>query len=400
MLNKIDTITLNRKDLISKLQFIKKIIPAHTKDLSLKRAYTQVEDGALYVTACNSEQVLKIKICEDVNVKLNGNFNPVSVLNFIKKAKSDEIELSLLDDGKLNAVSGKVNFTDTPFGKAMWDIEYKNPERYEEELTYFEIPTSKLVKTFNEIQSSISTEEVRYCLNGVYMHWNDDQSLNFVATNGHILAKRVLEVEHNVAKSVLQKGVIIPKDAIKYLLDFTKKSADEIKIKLTESCMSFEFGDLSLRTSLIDGNYPNYLLAIPQGTNLRISTDKTDLLEAIDLFTIQKTKAAIKFSFDVDRERLELGRLCGVSGDLSASVYSVTNKQNIAESAVFGLHNVYIKQTLATLNDGVMDFHITMDEKEDDDGDVFWVHDAGPIVVKSLRSSHADDVNVIMPKRF
>lgn len=399
MLNKIDTLTLNRKDLITKLQSIKKITPSHTKDELLKRAHLIAEEGEIFAVATNSDQVLKSKICE-TNVNLKGNFNATSVLNFLKKAKSEEVELSFNKEGALRIASGKINFIDTVFNEEMWDIEYKNPEKYEEEFTSFEITASELIKTFSEVQPSICTEEVRYYINGIFMHQNDEHSLNFVATNGHVLAKRVLKTEYNNAKDVFQKGVTIPKEAVKFLLDFAKKFSGDIKIKLTESCLSFKLGDLSLRTSLVNGNYPDYTRVIPRDTNLRISTDKTDLLEAIDLFTIQKTNVGIKFSFDVDKNVLELERPCKESGDLNAQVYSATDKPEIAESAVFGLTDIYVKQILNLHNGEAVDLHVTMIEKKDDNGTIFWTFDQAPIVVKSLKAVHSDDVNVIMPYRI
>lgn len=80
------------------------------------------------------------------------------------------------------------------------------------------------------VADAISTEETRYYLNGVHMSAIAG-AIRFDATNGHILYR--VEVPTPDATGALEpEGAIIPRKAVRLLLDMAKSAAGDIRVVL------------------------------------------------------------------------------------------------------------------------------------------------------------------------
>lgn len=399
----IETITADRKKFVKILQTLKKVAPARTKDTCLRRAHIFHEDGSIYVAASNTEQTIKRKVCDNVKDRLNGNFSLFTVLDFARKAKIDEIELSFNENGSLQIKSGAINFTDTAFKKDMWELDYRNPSKSTTGTHSFSYPIDELRRVFSGVAYAMSYEETRYYLNGVYMHQNEDNSIAFVATDGHRLSKRVLNESECSALPVgaYQKGVIIPKETVKFFLEFTKGLEGFVIVRLTESSLSFEIDDMLLMTRLIDGTYPAYTRVIPRDNHLCISVKRVELLENLDIFSIQKkSSAAIEFSFDANTDALNIRRKSKEEGVISTAVCGTTDMPELAENTRVGLEPKYIIDMLGSIHTPALDINIGISEKRDENEKPYFEHDGRPLTFTAPERSHSDDVDVIVPKRI
>ncbi len=248
MLNKLEitTITVDRKKFVKILQTLKKVAPARTRDVCLQRARIFCEKGTVYVAASNLEQTIKRKVCETEVKSFEGSFGLFTVLDFARRAKTDEIELSYNENNLLQIKSGAINFTDTAFNEDMWGLPYfdliDSPNQIVRSFSY---TIDELRRVFNDVAYAMGYEETRYYLNGVYMHQNTDSSISFVATDGHRLSKRVL-VSPECEEDQTWDGVIIPKEAVKFFLDFTKGLEGRATVRLTDSRLSFEVDRFTL----------------------------------------------------------------------------------------------------------------------------------------------------------
>lgn len=108
-----------------------------------------------------------------------------------------------------------------------------------------------------------SNEEVRYYLNGVYLHISGDR-LVCAATNGHTLAWADGPAPEGAEE---MKGVILPNGAVKTLAKLIGDTDADIDIAVSEGHVRIElwndgFG-WSYTTRLIDGTFPDYTKVIP-----------------------------------------------------------------------------------------------------------------------------------------
>ncbi|MBX8827921.1 DNA polymerase III subunit beta, partial [Ochrobactrum sp. SFR4] len=85
--------------------------------------------------------------------------------------------------------------------------------------------SAQLHKALSKVAPSISTEETRYYLNGVYMHIPErSNELTFVATDGHRLARYEVPAPDG-SEAMPDAGIIIPRKTVMELLRLLSRKA-------------------------------------------------------------------------------------------------------------------------------------------------------------------------------
>ncbi len=128
---------------------------------------------------------------------------------------------------------------------------------------------------------AISTEETRYYLNGIFLHaaeGADGRVLRAVATDGHRLA-RVEEPLPEGAGSM--PGVIVPRKTIAELRKLLDEAQGDVECALSDTCIQFTVGNVTLTSKLIDGTFPEYERVIPRDNEKILRVGKKDFAEAV-----------------------------------------------------------------------------------------------------------------------
>jgi DNA polymerase-3 subunit beta len=142
------------------------------------------------------------------------------------------------------------------------------------------VDAEKLAKMIDRTRFSISTDETRYYLNGLYLQsvkQDDVSELRCVATDGHRLALSYLK-DSNLSSNF---GVIIPKKSvaeIRRIIDAT----GEIKISTSRVKIKIVTNDSTIISKLIDGEFPDYERALPKSNDKIVTVNKKLLFDAID----------------------------------------------------------------------------------------------------------------------
>lgn len=129
------------------------------------------------------------------------------------------------------------------------------------------IPAKQLLDALEFIKHAMSNEETRYYLKGAFFNTTQGE---IVATDGHRLAKYKLKTISKLKvadKHSSGAGFILPKKTVELLL-IEKNLKGDIKIQTEPHHAIFELPNgVSIRSKLIDGNYPDYNRVIPDITN-------------------------------------------------------------------------------------------------------------------------------------
>lgn len=172
----------------------------------------------------------------------------------------------------------------------------------------FSLPADVLVDAIDAVAFAISTEEVRYYLNGIYMHVVDGQ-LVAVATDGHRLS-RWRRAAPEGAEGM--PGIIVPRKAV---TEFAKVAAEgrkaghaSLTLALSDAKIRMEIGPTLLTSKLIDGNYPDYIRVIPKDFASEATLDKAEASAAIDrVATVNNERGrAIKLTLGGGTMRLDV----------------------------------------------------------------------------------------------
>lgn len=180
------------------------------------------------------------------------------------------------------------------------------PDLPASDLTHrFAIAAADIVEAIETTSFAISTEETRYYLNGIFMHFAEQ--LVIVATDGHRLARWRAPLPDGASGA---PGVIVPRKTVGEILKIAKEAAKDgealIKIALSETKIRFEIGDTVLTSKLVDGTFPDYGRVIPSSFDAEVAIDSAELTGAVGRVTTISTERgrAVKLTFAEETLRL------------------------------------------------------------------------------------------------
>ena len=141
-----------------------------------------------------------------------------------------------------------------------------------------EVSASCLKKIIEDTKFSMSTEEARYSLNGIYLHPHGDQ-WRAVATDAHRLALSSLAMDALALESA--PCVIVGRKTIQEISKILGESTHTVQLSLSpqQLLLSFPGGHFSSR--LLEGQFPDYWQAIPSDNPHSIHLDVQRLENAI-----------------------------------------------------------------------------------------------------------------------
>ena len=133
----------------------------------------------------------------------------------------------------------------------------------------------------NKCKFSVSSDETRHYLSGIFLHLTDNEDKKFltaVATDSHRMAisKTLLPEEINF------EPVILPKKTIFQLCSLLDDYDGDVKISNVKSKIKFEFNNIILISKLIDGKFPNYYQVIPKDNQKKLEIDLKPFLTSVD----------------------------------------------------------------------------------------------------------------------
>lgn len=150
---------------------------------------------------------------------------------------------------------------------------------------------------------SMSTDETRYILNGLYFIL-DKGNARMVATDG----RRLAYIAREIADKKTTTQVIIPSKAVREverLLGADGVSVENVMISVTENQVAFKVGDTVIISRLIEGHFPNYEQVIPKTSTIHLQVATKDLLTMTQRAALGSGDrgGAVKFALDKGRLR-------------------------------------------------------------------------------------------------
>ena len=200
--------------------------------------------------------------------------------DILRKLHSNtKVELTLLTPNKLKLVSenSKFNLLCMPsdnFPLIDENIDQKN----------FPISSQKLLKLLNKTKISISNDETRHYLNGIYLHKTKLENKSFlcgVATDSHRLSSSSVEIDSNINV----ESIILPKKTIFQLISLLEQNTNPIKISNNKSKIKFEMDTGVLISKVIDGRFPDYNKVIPKDNHKILEIKLNEFKDSIERVT-------------------------------------------------------------------------------------------------------------------
>jgi len=192
--------------------------------------------------------------------------------DFIRTLREDqEIEISATEAARMEIRCGKARCVLLGLPKEEFPV---FPEFPEDRAISIEIKA--LREMIKKTSFSVSNDETRYVLNGIYFNLEKGVA-RMVATDG----RRLSYIARPVKEKNVSVSAIIPSKAmveVEHLLSDGGTKSETVQVSITENQVAFKLDDTVIISRLIEGHFPNYEQVIPKTSEVRIQVPTRDLL--------------------------------------------------------------------------------------------------------------------------
>lgn len=260
-----------------------------------------------------------------------------------------------LSDGVVSLSKKNNNWLEIKQGKYLSKIVGIGPNEYPvfpdyNPQTTVEIEAPLFREMIEKTIYSVSTDETRYHLNGVYLEMQS--SLKMIATDGHRMSLIEKQVPDINGSQFL--GVIIPKKGLYEISKILESLDDKIQFSIEGSQFILSNKSLTLMIRLIEGRYPDYTKFIPQNLPTKLKVNSKNLLnslERVSLLANQKSKAVLLNFLD---SRLEVSSNNPDMGDAKEEIEIEYSGSNLK----IGFNARYLMDILINIKEDFIDFEL------------------------------------------
>ena len=309
---------VNQQDLQKSLNYCQGVIEKRSTLPILSNILIETGNAKLKITATDLDlifihQIDNVEIIEDGKTTTTASI----MYDIVRKFSSGKkINLSLSNENRLHLESEKSIFNLNCIGPSEFPVTDENFNQNE-----FSIKSKQLLKLLNKCKFSVSNDETRHYLSGIFLHQTqieDKVFLTAAATDSH----RMSISKFRLPEKVNFEPIILPKKTIFQLCSLLEDYEGEVKISNIKSKIKFELNNSILISKLIDGKFPNYVQVIPKNNQKKLEVDLKLFLDSVDRVasvSLDK-KDGVKFNLVKDILNLSVNNTTSGDGKESLSV--------------------------------------------------------------------------------
>ena len=315
---------IKRDILLKSLNFVQGVVEKKNTLPILSNVLLQLKDKKLSIIATDLDIIFYDEITNVKILKEGSTTTSASILyDILRKISSNsELNFDLKSENKLSLRSENADFN-------LLCLPIDNFPTFADEFEGSEISlnNNRLLKLLNKTRISISNDDTRHYLNGIFLHLTEAHGRNFltgVATDSHRLSSSSLEIE-NISDF---NSLILPKKTIFQLCSLLSEATEQITMQTSDNKIKFNIGNMKLISKVIDGKFPDYKKVVPTNNDKTLVVSSKDFINSIE-------------------------RVASVSMDRKEGVKLVINKDNVqlsVNSANSGDGNEKIKANFSSEN--------------------------------------------------
>ena len=303
--------SVNQQDLQQALNYCQGVIEKRSTLPILSNILLEASGTKLTITATDLDLIFIHQI-ENVEIIEEGKTTTSSSIMYdiIRKFSSGKkINLNLTDSSKLHLESEKSNFNLNCISATEFPVTDENFNENE-----FLIKSKQILKLLNKCKFSISNDETRHYLSGIYLHTNEVEEKNYltaVATDSHRMSISKIRLD----KKIVFEPIILPKKTIFQLCSLLDNYDGDVKISNLKSKIKFELNNSILISKLIDGKFPNYVQVIPKNNQKKLELSLKSFLDSVDRVASVSLDKKDGVKFNLKKNVLDLSVNNTNSGD-------------------------------------------------------------------------------------
>ena len=316
---------VKRDILLKSLNFVQGVVEKKNTLPILSNVLLQLKDKKLSIIATDLD-IIFYDVIENVEIIKDGSTTTSAAIlyDILRKISSNsELNFHLKSENKLSLKSENADFN-------LLCLPTDNFPTFADEFEGQDISLNnkRFLKLLNKTKISISNDDTRHYLNGIFLHITEAHNRNFltgVATDSHRLSSSSLEIE----KQIDFTSLILPRKTVFQLCTLLAESSDQLIIQTSDNKIKFTLGNMKLISKVIDGKFPDYKKVVP------ISNDKTLLVSSNDFINSIERVASVSLDRKegvkllINKDNVQLSVNSANSGEGNEKIKAEFNSENL-----------------------------------------------------------------------
>ena len=317
--------SINRDVFLKALGHAHGIIEKKTTFPILSNVLIEAKDSKIKITATDLDIIYFEEVSAQEIKKEGSTTTSASVLyDILRKLQPNaKVELLLQSSNKIRLIADKSKFSllclpPENFPLSDEKIEQKN----------FKVNSQKLLKLLNKTKISISSDETRHYLNGIYLHKISYEKKSFlcgVATDSHRLSSSSLEIDPNISI----EPIILPKKTVFQLIYLLEQNDSDINICNNKSKIKFEMNNGVLISKVIDGRFPDYSKVVPKGNDKVLQIKLSEFKNSIERVTSVSSDRKEGLKMSISKSGVQLSVNNPTSGEGIENINANFNSEDL-----------------------------------------------------------------------
>ena len=302
---------VNQQDLQQALNYCQGVIEKRSTLPILSNILLQAQNSKLTITATDLDLIFLHQI-NNVEILEEGNTTTTSSIMYdivSKFSSGKKINLILNEQIKLHLESEKSIFNLNCINASEFPVTDENFNQNE-----FVIKSKDFLKLLNKCKFSVSNDETRHYLSGIFFHQTQIEDKNFLtaaSTDSHRMSISKVRLNEKIDFD----PIILPKKTIFQLCSLLEDFEGDVKVSNVKSKIKFELNNSILISKLIDGKFPNYIQVIPKNNQKKLEIDVKLFLNSVDRVASVSLDKKDGVKFNLTKDKLNLSVNNANSGD-------------------------------------------------------------------------------------
>jgi len=316
--------SVKRDVLLKSLNFVQGVVEKKNTLPILSNVLLQLKDKKLSIVATDLDIIFYDEI-HDVKIVNEGSTTTSATIlyDILRKISSNsELNFELKSENKLSLKSDNSDFN-------LLCLPTDNFPTFADEFESKEISlnNSRFLKLLNKTKISISNDDTRHYLNGIFLHLTEAHGRQFltgVATDSHRLSSSSLEIDKNDFDAL-----ILPRKTVFQLCSLLAETSDQLSMQSSENKIKFTLGKIKLISKVIDGKFPDYKKVVPTSNDKTLIVPSKDFVSSIERVASVSLDRKEGVKLAINKDNVQLSVNSANSGDGNEKIKAEFSSDNL-----------------------------------------------------------------------
>ena len=367
--------TIKRDLLLKSLNFVQGVVEKRNTLPILSNVLLQLKEKKLSIVATDLDIIFYDEISDVKIIKEGSTTTSAAILyDILRKISSNsELNFELKSENKISLKSDNSDFN-------LNCLPTDNFPTFSDEFEGKEIAlnNSRFLNLLNKTRISISNDDTRHYLNGVFLHLTEAHGRNFltgVATDSHRLSSSSLEIDDNDFNPL-----ILPRKTVFQLCSLLTEISEQLTMQASDNKIKFTLGKIRLISKVIDGKFPDYKKVVPTSNDKILTVSSKDFISSIERVASVSLDRKEGVKLAINKDNVQLSVNSANSGEGNEKIKAEFNSENLNIS--------FNSKYLIDIASEIVDKNLTINLKDS----------VSPVLIQDL--SDKNSYYVIMPMKI